>query len=209
MKQKKNIIKKFPIKIKSNGEWLYQNSLIKKQVLIKLFAAVLIADGKGNFYLETPAEKGKIEVEDAPFVATDFNIKGLNKNQEIIFKTNIGEEIILSKKNPLFYKKYKKSFIPYINIRKNINAKILRSVYYQLVNKFINKNTKKKLKIKSKGYDKYSPIESKFLKNGFIIKFILFYNYNLIHSNHIDAEKKYNKKISYKDQIQWGMVISK
>ena len=153
MKQKKNIIKKFPIKIKSNGEWLYQNSLIKKQVLIKLFASVLISDGKGNFYLETPAEKGKIEVEDAPFVATDFNIKGLNKNQEIIFKTNIGEEIILSKKNPLFYKKSKKIFIPYINIRKNINAKILRPVYYQLIHKFVNKNTKNKLKIKSKGYE--------------------------------------------------------
>ena len=153
MKQNRNIIKKFPIKIKSNGEWLYQNSLIKKQVLIKLFASVLIADGKGNFYLETPAEKGKIEVEDAPFVATDFNIKGLNKNQEIIFKTNIGEEIVLSKKNFLFYKKYKQSFIPYIVIRKNINAKILRSVYYQLINKFINKNKKKKLKIKSKGHE--------------------------------------------------------
>ena len=48
---------------------------------------------------------------------------------------------------------YKKSFVPYIVIKKNINAKILRSVYYQLVHKFINKNTKKKLKIKSKGYE--------------------------------------------------------
>ena len=99
MKQKKNIIKKFPIKIKSNGEWLYQNNLIKREALIKLFSAVLVADEKGNFYLETPAEKGKIEVEDSPFVITTFDIKGLNKNQEIIFKTNIGEEIILSKKN--------------------------------------------------------------------------------------------------------------
>ena len=153
MKQKKNIIKKFPIKIKSNGEWLYQNSLIKKEALIKLFASVLISDGKGNFYLETPAEKGKIEVEDTPFVIINFGIKGLNKNQEIIFKTNIGEEIILSKKNPLFYKKSKKNFIPYINIRKNINAKILRTVYYQLIHKFVNKNTKNKLKIKSKGYE--------------------------------------------------------
>ena len=153
MKQKKNIIKKFPIKIKSNGEWLYQNSLIKKEALIKLFASVLISDGKGNFYLETPAEKGKIEVEDTPFVIINFGIKGLNKNQEIIFKTNIDEEIVLSKKNSLFYKKYKQSFIPYIVIRKNINAKILRSVYYQLVNKFINKNTKKRLKIKSKGHE--------------------------------------------------------
>ena len=151
--QKKNIIKKFPIKIKSNGEWLYQNSLIKKQVLRKLFASVLIADGKGNFYLETQAEKGKIEVEDAPFVATDFNIKGLNKNQEIVFKTNIGEEVILSKKNPLFYKEYKKSLAPYVVIRKNINAKILRPVYYQLVNKFIDKDSKNNLKVKSKGHE--------------------------------------------------------
>ena len=153
MKKNKNIIKKFPIKIKSNGEWLYQNTLIKKKTLIKLFSSVLVADEKGNFYLETPAEKGKIEVEDSPFVITTFAIKGLNKNQEIIFKTNIDEEIVLSKKNSLFYKKYKQSFIPYIVIRKNINAKILRSVYYQLINKFINKNTKKKLKIKSKGYE--------------------------------------------------------
>ena len=153
MKKNKNIIKKFPIKIKSNGEWLYQNTIIKKKALIKLFSSVLVADGKGNFYLETPAEKGKIEVEDSPFIIISFDIKSLNKNQEIIFKTNIGEEIILGKKNPLFYRKYKKSFVPYIVIKKNINAKILRSVYYQLVNKFINKNTKKKLKIKSKGYE--------------------------------------------------------
>jgi len=153
LKQKKNIIKKFPIKIKSNGEWLYQNTIIKKKALIKLFSSVLVADGKGNFYLETPAEKGKIQVEDSPFIIISFDIKSLNKNQEIIFKTNIGEEIVLSKKNFLFYKKYKQSFIPYIVIRKNINAKILRSVYYQLINKFINKNTKKKLKIKSKGHE--------------------------------------------------------
>ena len=153
MKQNKNIIKKFPIKIKSNGEWLYQNTIIKKKALIKLFSSVLVADGKGNFYLETPAEKGKIQVEDSPFIIISFDIKSLNKNQEIIFKTNIGEEIVLSKKNFLFYKKYKQSFIPYIVIRKNINAKILRSVYYQLINKFINKNTKKELKIKSKGHE--------------------------------------------------------
>tara|TARA_B100000315_G_scaffold225843_1_gene232393 strand:+ start:3537 stop:4076 length:540 start_codon:yes stop_codon:yes gene_type:complete len=146
-------IKKFPIKINSKGEWFYNGSLIRKKALIKIFASVLVSDGKGNFYLETPAEKGKIEVEDTPFVIINFGIKGLNKNQEIIFKTNIGEEIILSKKNPLFYKKSKKSFIPYIIIRKNICAKILRPVYYQLIYKFVNKNTRNKLKIKSKGYE--------------------------------------------------------
>ena len=153
MKNKKNIIKKFPIKIKSNGDWLYQNNLIQKKSLVKLFSSVLVADGKGNFYLETPAEKGQIEVEDTPFVITNFDIKSLNKKQEIIFKTNIDEEIILSKKNPIFYKKYKQNLIPYVVLRKNINAKLSRSVYYQLINKFSKKNTKNILKIKSKGYE--------------------------------------------------------
>ena len=40
-----------------------------------------------------------------------------------------------------------------ISIRKNINSKILRSVYYQLINKFIDKNSKNNLKLKSKGYE--------------------------------------------------------
>ena len=74
MKQKKNIIKKFPIKIKSNGEWFYKNNLIQKKALIKLFSSVLIADEKGNFFLETPAEKGAIEVEDFPFIITTFDL---------------------------------------------------------------------------------------------------------------------------------------
>ena len=153
MKKNKDIIKKFPIKIKSNGEWLYQNDLIQKKTLIKLFSSVLVADNKGKFYLETPAEKGSIEVEDAPFIITDFKVKNIDKKQEIIFKTNIEEEIVLSKKNPIFYKKNKKSFVPYIVVRKNINAKLSRSIYYQLINKFFNRNTKKRLKIKSKGYE--------------------------------------------------------
>ena len=83
MNQKKNIIKKFPIKIKSNGDWLYKNNLIKKEALIKLFSSVLVVDKKNNFYLETPAEKGQIEVEDAPFVIKNFEIKNVNNKQEI------------------------------------------------------------------------------------------------------------------------------
>ncbi len=151
---KKNfLIKEFPIKINSNGDWFYNNSLIKKKTLIKLFSSVLVGDNKGNFYLETPAEKGKIIVEDAPFVIKDFIIKGSSNNRSIIFVTNIDEEIVLSKKNPLFYKLKNKSYIPYIILRKNINAKITRSVYYQLVNKFIKQSKKKELTIISKDFE--------------------------------------------------------
>ena len=100
MQQKKKLkIKEFPIKINSNGEWFYNDSLIKRKALIKLFSSVLVSDNKGNFFLETPAEKGSIKVEDSPFVVELFNVKGKDKKQKIIFKTNLDHEIILSKKN--------------------------------------------------------------------------------------------------------------
>ena len=89
MQQKKKLkIKEFPIKINSNGEWFYNDSLIKREALIKLFSSVLVSDNKGNFFLETPAEKGSIKVEDSPFVVELFNVKGKDKKQKIIFKTN-------------------------------------------------------------------------------------------------------------------------
>ena len=77
----------------------------------------------------------------------------LNKKQDIIFVTNIDQEIVLSKTNPLIFIKKNKNHIPYVIIKKNINAKILRAVYYQLINKFLVKGIKKNLIIKSKGYE--------------------------------------------------------
>ena len=60
-------IKKYPIKINSNGELYYNGSLIRKKTLIKLSSSILKADNNGNFFLETPAEKGSIVVEDANY----------------------------------------------------------------------------------------------------------------------------------------------
>ena len=143
LQQKKNLkIRKFPIKINFTGEWFYNNSLIKKKALIKLFSSALVCDNKRNFFLETPVEKGSIEVEDSPFVVKLFNVVGKDKRQKIIFKTNLDQEIVLSKKNPLFFKKKNQSYIPYIIVEKNLEARILRSVYYQLVNIALKKKIK-------------------------------------------------------------------
>ena len=152
MQQKKKLkIKEFPIKINSNGEWFYNDSLIKRKPLIKLFSSVLVSDNKGNFFLETPAEKGSIKVEDSPFVVELFNVKGKDKKQKIIFKTNLDYEVILSKKNPLFFKKKNKGYVPYIIVERNLEARILRSVYYQLVDIALKKKNSNSYSILSQG----------------------------------------------------------
>ena len=71
-----------------------------------------------------------------------------------LFKTNLNEEILLSKENPLTIKIGENSEpSPYILIRKNLHALLSRSVFYELVDLAEEKivNDKKCLVIESMG----------------------------------------------------------
>ena len=64
----------FHIKIAGDGKWFYEGGEIQRKALVKLFSTVLKRDSDGIFWLETPVEKGRIEVEDAPFIATALTV---------------------------------------------------------------------------------------------------------------------------------------
>ena len=65
-----------PFLIRRDGTWLYRGSPIARKELVCLFASVLRRSADGAFWLQTPAERGRIEVEDAPFVAVELNWSG-------------------------------------------------------------------------------------------------------------------------------------
>src|SRR6516162_11777009 len=62
-----------PFLIRRDGTWLYRGSPINRKELVCLFASVLKREADGSFWLETPAERGRIEVEDAPFIAVELD----------------------------------------------------------------------------------------------------------------------------------------
>ena len=64
----------FHIKIAGDGRWYHEGGEIHRKALVKLFSSVLKRDSNGVFWLETPVEKGRIEVEDAPFIVTKLTI---------------------------------------------------------------------------------------------------------------------------------------
>ena len=73
------------IRIARNGTWFYLGTPIGRFELVKLFSSILkVEDGK--YFLVTPVEKVGIQVDDAPFIAVDFN--------EIKIKPHKLEEII-------------------------------------------------------------------------------------------------------------------
>ena len=118
-----------------NGKWTYMGSEIKRPAMIKLFSNIIRLDDDGHYYLVTPVEKVRIKVDDVPFVAVSMNKIEDEGVSYLSFTTNVQDEIILSKENPIeIVINDNDEPSPYITIRKNLKALISRSVYYDLIN---------------------------------------------------------------------------
>jgi len=121
--------------IARDGTWYYHGSPIGRSAMVKLFASVLKRDGNGDFWLETPVEKCRIQVEDAPFLAVEMNIRGTKNKQRLEFRTNIDEIVIAGPNHPIRVETDSDSGepSPYIIVRDGLEALIARAVFYDLV----------------------------------------------------------------------------
>ena len=72
--------------IARDGQWYYAGSPIGRKRLVRLFSKILRHDDDGEHYLVTPVEKIRVEVEDAPFVATLMQVTGSGRDQVLSLK---------------------------------------------------------------------------------------------------------------------------
>jgi len=130
-----NICGDFNIRIDRECCWYYQGTPITRKSMIKLFSSVLNKDSNGDYWLITPFEKGRIQVDDVPYLAEELYVKGKDRSQEINFRTNIDEEVCLGPDFDLWLKSKNDTgeSIPYINTARGLSARLTRSVFYQLV----------------------------------------------------------------------------
>ena len=124
------------IRITRDGNWHYNKSPIGRKRLVKLFSNILKKEGD-FYYLVTPVEKIKIQVDDAPFLIVDIESKTVNGTQEITFLTNTETEFSLGSKNPLriLFKNHTQEPSPYVVVRKNLEGLIDRKTFYRLIEK--------------------------------------------------------------------------
>jgi hypothetical protein len=128
-----------PFLIRRDGTWLYRGSAINRKELVCLFASVLKREEDGAFILETPAERGRIEVEDAPFVAVELDWTGCGRDQKLTFRTNVDQLITAGPEHPIriAHDILTCEPTPYIRVRGTqrapVEARISRAVYYELV----------------------------------------------------------------------------
>ena len=129
------------MRIARDGTWFYHGSPIGRKRVVKLFASVLRREDDGQYYLVTPAEMGRVEVDDAPFVAVAMDVSGDGPGQRLTFRTNIDEKVVADDAHPIRvdHNQLTGEPSPYVLVRDGLEALIGRAVYYDLVEHGVEK----------------------------------------------------------------------
>lgn len=130
------------MRIDRNGTWYHQGSPIGRKELVRLFAGVLRRDDDGDYWLITPAEMARIEVEDAPFLAVELTATGDGADQVLSLRTNVDAVVTVDADHPIRVDMNPETGAPapYAILDGGIEAKIARAVYYELVSLGVEKN---------------------------------------------------------------------
>lgn len=127
------ITRDIDMRIDRNGDWFYQGSRIDRARMVRLFASVLRKDAEGIF-LVTPQERLRIQVEDAPFTAVLLEQRQAEGEPELVFTTNLGEQVIADSTHAIVvrYADPNAEPQPYLTVRAGLEALISRSVFLEL-----------------------------------------------------------------------------
>lgn len=122
------------MRIARDGTWFYLGTPIGRKPLVKLFSSIIRKDDD-NYFLVTPVEKVGIKVDDAPFVAVDFETETVGTHQSLTFTTNVDDKVTAGPNNPIRVIRDPKTGepSPYILIRNNLEALIDRKSFYRLI----------------------------------------------------------------------------
>lgn len=134
------------IRIRKDGVWFHEGTPIGREALVRLFSTVLRLDPDG-YHLVTPVEKLKIQVEDAPFIATrvDFLPGKDGGGDTLRFETNVGDVVEAGPDNAIRVETDPATGEPrpYLHVRRGLEALIARPVFYELAELAAERDTPK------------------------------------------------------------------
>ncbi|MBW6419713.1 DUF1285 domain-containing protein [Celeribacter sp. PS-C1] len=119
------------MRIARDGTWFYLGTPIGRAPLVRLFSTVLKREGD-KFFLVTPVEKVGITVDDAPFLAVDFEVEGKGRTQKLTFQTSVGDTVTADADHPIRVEIRDGEPAPYVEVRAGLEALIDRKSFFRL-----------------------------------------------------------------------------
>jgi len=120
------------MRIARDGTWFHDGSPVGRPNMVRLFSTVLRREPDGSHVLVTPVEKLTIEVEDAPFVATEMKAEGEGRTARLGFRLNTGDLVTAGPDHPLRFAGSQDAPRPYLGVRGGMEALVARALYYDL-----------------------------------------------------------------------------
>jgi uncharacterized protein len=122
------------MRIAGDGTWFYAKTPIGRPALVKLFASVLKREGD-EYFLVTPVEKCGIQVDDAPFLAVELDIKESSAGRVLNFRTNVDDWVECGPEHALRFEPETGTdgLKPYLHVRRDLWAKVTRALFFDLV----------------------------------------------------------------------------
>ena len=138
--------------IKANGEWWHEGAHMTRESLVSLFATILWKEennGTVEYFLKTPVQKLRIQVEDAPLLINDVGIVNEGNESWLEFTTITGDVVRLDDEHPITLNTYiaedntsdseeskrqetEAQIRPYMEVRNGLTALIGRNAFYHL-----------------------------------------------------------------------------
>lgn len=120
---------RFEIRIDYGGTWYYKGSKIERFEMVKLFATALHRASDRSYWLITPFEQGRIEVENTPFVITS-----LEAGETLQFTDNLDRCHPLDENYKLVFaeRSGQRGEVPHLLFPSRVEARLLSPVYYEL-----------------------------------------------------------------------------
>lgn len=119
---------------------------IRREALARVFSGAgtgfmagkgLSVDADGTYWLKSPHDSYKVDVEDVPFVIVDDE----QEDGTIVLRTNFDERVALDNASTFIFRPYGPfPDIPYIEIRKGLLARLGRAVLYHLVDHAVERD---------------------------------------------------------------------
>ncbi|MGO2278461.1 MULTISPECIES: DUF1285 domain-containing protein [unclassified Psychrobacter] len=108
--------------IKANGEWWHEGGQMTRESLVSLFATILWKEennGTTEYFLKTPVQKIRIQVEDAPLLINDVGIVHEDDMSWLEFTTTTGDVVRLDEEHPVVLKAYNSNKSDFNDINSN------------------------------------------------------------------------------------------
>ena len=122
------------LRISRDGQWVHKGKPLGREAIVKLFSTILRREDDEQYYLVTPVEKWRIQVEDTPLLAHSLTVEGSGEQQIIRLTTNVGETLEVGQEHPLDVSSYEDSGQPrpVIRVRHGVDARLVTAAYYDL-----------------------------------------------------------------------------